>query len=136
MGNCIGERNRFCFWWYLLFECILINWTLAVLSHSVRPAAGIWLSFESNWAVFIGVAISGIFDLFVSFLLCFHCFLILKNRTTWEQLSWDHISYLSKWPKHLGSPFNLGGLRNLHHFCCKPLPKGYTMWVFPIKIPS
>lgn len=136
MGNCIGERNRFCFWWYLLFEFILINWTLTVLSRSVKPVSDIWASLEVNLPIFVGITISGLFDLFVSFLLGFHCFLILKNRTTWEQLSWDHISYLSKWPKHLGSPFNLGVLRNLHHFCCKPLPKGYTMWIFPIKIPS
>jgi palmitoyltransferase len=136
MGNCIGERNKFCFWWYLLFECLTINFTLALLAFCVSPAHGFFESLQKNWAVFIAISLAGIFDVFVSFLLGFHCFLILKNKTTWEQLSWNHISYLNKWPKHLGSPFSAGVFKNLHHFCCKPLPKGYTLWIFPSKVPS
>ena len=79
--------------------------------------------------------ISANFSLMVMFLLCFHTYLATVNKTTWEQLSWDKISYLAKWPKNFGSPFTKGILKNVHYFCCKPLPKGYTMWNYPVKMP-
>lgn len=136
MGNCIGERNRFCFWWYLLFESTILSWTLFILSNEIRQVHGFWSIFKSNWMIIVGLVIVVTFDILVTFLLIFHSYLITKNRTTWEQLSWSNISYLSKWPKHLGSPFTLGMWKNIHYICCKPLPKGYTLWIFPSKIPG
>ena len=136
MGNCIGERNKFSFWWYLLFQSIILNWSFYILAYGVRQVNGLVTVLKYNWLVIGGMAVVGTFGLLVSFLFLFHCFLIAKNRTTWEQLSWTNISYLKKWPKHLGSPFSLGFLRNVHYVCCKPLPKGYTLWIFPSKIPG
>jgi hypothetical protein len=82
------------------------------------------------------VPIAGFFSVMVSFLLGFHSYLAAANKTTWEQLSRDKISYMSKWPKHLGSPFTKGLVNNLKIYCCKPLPKGYTMWIYPSKLPN
>jgi hypothetical protein len=54
-----------------------------------------------------------IFQLFVVYLIFFHSYLAATNTTTWECLSWEKISYLKLWPKKLGSPFNIGFMKNL-----------------------
>jgi hypothetical protein len=135
MGNCVGERNRFNFWWYLLFEFIVICWTAGELmgKFESEEQAGEWI--KMNWMVLLAMSVCVPFGAMVGFLLVFHSYLAAANKTTWEQLSWEKISYLSKWPKKMGSPFSKGVLKNLVHYCCKPLPKGYTMWNFPTKVP-
>lgn len=136
MGNCIGERNRFYFWWYLVIESLVLDWSLYLLFGGLekREQIGPWI--ESNWMVVLGFVVNANFAVMVTFLLGFHSYLAMSNKTTWEQLSWDKIGYIVKWPRHLGSPFTRGVVKNLQFYCCKPLPKGYTMWIYPSKIPT
>lgn len=136
MGNCVGERNRFNFWWYLACETCMLNWTLVILCQSIESKDEFLSWIQSNLLLAIGIFITGFFSIMVSFLLVFHAYLAGSNKTTWEQLSWEKISYLSKWPKHLGSPFTKGLIKNIQHYCCKPLPKGYTIWIYPSKLPG
>lgn len=63
------------------------------------------------------------FMLFITYLLTFHTYLSLTNTTTWECLSWKKISYLSVWPRKLGSPFNIGVKNNLRLYFCYSLTK-------------
>ena len=136
MGNCIGERNRFNFWWYLLVECIMLNWTLYILACNIEDNNDALEWAQNNGLLVTCMVVVGFFSVMVTFLLIFHSYLIANNKTTWEQLSWDKISYLSKWPKKHGSPFTFGLVKNIHYYCCKPLPKAYTLWAFPNKIPN
>lgn len=136
MNNCVGERNRFNFWWYLFFECILLNWSFYISINSIQESSTFISWLKGNYLQLIALILEGFFGLMVSFLLFFHSYLILSNKTTWEHLSRDKISYLKEWPKKLGSPFSKGLLKNVQFFCCKPLPKDYTVWSLPSKIPT
>ena len=46
------------------------------------------------WFGYVALISAISFALFVLNLGVFHSYLILKNVTTWEQLSWNKISYL------------------------------------------
>jgi palmitoyltransferase len=73
-----------------------------------------------------------IFALFVLNLLLFHSYIISKNVTTWEQLSWKKISYLKDWDKRHGSPFDLGLLENVKLVFCNNLkPYDFYLWKMP-----
>ena len=58
------------------------------------------------------------FSLFIMNLIIFHSYLLIKNVTTWEFLSWSKVSYLRDWPKNFGSPFDLGWKANMKLFFC------------------
>ena len=51
------------------------------------------------------LVVSVFFSLMVGSLVVMHAYLIVKNLTTWEYLSWQRISYMKVWPKKYGSPF-------------------------------
>ena len=136
MGNCIGERNRFYFWWYLAAENTILDWSLILLFNGLVSGGSASEWAKTNWMVLIGFVIAAIFAAMVGFLFVFHSYLAAANKTTWEQLSRDKIGYMARWPKHLGSPFSKGVWKNLNYYCCKALPKGYTMWIYPSKIPN
>lgn len=130
LGICIGEKNRFYFWWYLFFECILL-WTSAVC---------VVLSFENvngwKWLKYNGLRLGilivlGFFILMVTCLFGYHSYLAIVNQTTWENVSWEKISYLKRIPKKQGSPFSKGILFNLWFYCWKKLPVNYTNWYIP-----
>lgn len=133
IGTCIGEKNRLYFWWYLFFECVLINWTLINCIQSIYYTSDFWFFIRCNAVLCIIISLSGLFGLLVTFLLILHTYLVMTNKTTWEFLSWGKISYLEKWPKTAGSPFNRGPIKNLHYFCCQSLSKNLTIWSFPLQ---
>jgi palmitoyltransferase len=83
------------------------------------------------------IVIIGIFTIFVLYLLLFHSFLALFNMTTWECLSWTKISYLKDWPRHLGSPFNIGIPTNLKlYFLYNLSQENYFVWKMPKRRPD
>lgn len=127
LGICIGERNRFYFWWYLLFECTLL-WTSAVtLVLSFEPRIGLaWLL--TNGIRLALVVVVAFFILMTSCLLGYHSYLALVNQTTWENVSWEKISYLKQRHKRNGSPFSRGICFNLWFYCWRKVPKSYTVW--------
>lgn len=85
--------------------------------------------------VFAGLFVVGLFGVMVYFLLVFHSYLAVSNKTTWEYLSWGRIPYLQIWPKQLGSPFSLGCRWNIYYFCFKSLVS-VTTWSMPSEIPD
>ena len=126
LGNCIGERNRKHFYSYLwLQEAQLIMVTMLA----------IWQMPSTFGNVAFIVAL--LFQLFVVYLILFHSYLAATNTTTWEFLSWEKISYLKLWPKHLGSPFNIGLAKNLRlYFCFDLSGDNYFVWRLPKRRPD
>lgn len=133
LSNCIGEKNRFYFWWYLLFENFLLTSTITLLCSSISLNSIFWSWALKNFLLILSILICISFEGLVIFLLLFHSYLAASNKTTWEVLSRKKISYLSSLPPN-SHPFNLGLLQNLHFYCIKSLPSGFTMW--SITLPS
>mmetsp|Transcript_33446 Transcript_33446/g.51354 ORF Transcript_33446/g.51354 Transcript_33446/m.51354 type:complete len:114 (-) Transcript_33446:413-754(-) len=78
-----------------------------------------------------------LFQFFVVYLIVFHTYLAASNTTTWECLSWDKISYLKLWPRKLGSPFNIGLIKNLKlYFCFSLSGDNYFVWRLPKRRPD
>ena len=74
------------------------------------------------------MTIISFFIFMVTCLLGYHTFLALVNQTTWENVSWDKISYLKQRSRKLGSPFSKGIFFNLWFYCIKKYPNSYTIW--------
>jgi hypothetical protein len=141
LGICIGERNRFYFYWYLVLQTTELWWSLVAVTCSFE-----WSSDLLRWAEFNAVRVVccvflAFFTLMVSCLLCFHSYLALSNRTTCkhyagEQVSWERITYLKSWPRNLHSPFSKGLPWNLYFYCCAPQTPEPTVWTMPNKLPD
>lgn len=93
---------------------------------------------ESNYVFgWVALVLDCFFQLFVVYLLVCHSYLAATNTTTWECLSWDKISYLQLWPRHLGSPFNIGFWKNLRlYFCFSLTGDNYFVWRLPKRRPD
>ena len=73
---------------------------------------------KQRWFGYLTIVLEAIFMLFVLNLIIFHSYILSRNITTWECLSWSKVSYLQNWPRKLGSPFDLGVCQNIRLFCC------------------
>ena len=83
------------------------------------------------------LSVEVVFLLFVLYLATFHWYLAWNNTTTWECLSWSKVSYLRDWPRKLGSPFNIGAVKNLKLYFFYNLKKdNYFVWKMPKKRPD
>ena len=105
IGNCVGERNRLWFFWFLQFQFFQLITGLSICSQVVimRHSVDLQLS-ESNQLLMLFLTMICIsFTLFVLPLVCFHKYLVFINLTSWENLSWMRI-----WPKRYGSLFSKG----------------------------
>mmetsp|Transcript_18318 Transcript_18318/g.1611 ORF Transcript_18318/g.1611 Transcript_18318/m.1611 type:complete len:88 (-) Transcript_18318:62-325(-) len=72
--------------------------------------------FDNIMILFIlGVIV--IFGFMVGILIVYHTFLIISNLTTWENVSWDKISYLKELDEEEGSPFSEGIWKNIKKYC-------------------
>jgi len=101
----------------------------------------VWEWVEGNGLLLGDVVIVGFFTVMVTCLLGFHTYLAANNLTTCifhvgEVASWTRISYLKQWPRAYGSPFSKGLGSNLLAYCCKRLPRPYTVWVMPKTLPA
>ena len=133
VGVCIGEKNRRIFWWYLLFQFLLLWLSLYILASSF------WAEKEKTWLLclkVLGCTLIGFFSVMVTCLLGFHSFLAMRNQTTWETASWGKISYLKDWPRKFHSPFTMGLSKNLYFYCCKITNENYTLWTVPTALPE
>lgn len=141
MGNCVGERSRATFWWYLVAQTTAVIWALYYIESSIQ-----WSGFDGNaWGVLEGFIWANgckcllfLFILLCSWLpmclLIYHSYLILTNQTTWEYNRSKRISYLSDLDEG-ERPFDHGPLANIRLLCCTPgllkwramgFPKGRT----------
>lgn len=133
LATCIGEKNRFYFWWYLLLENLLLTSTISYLSISLSKNSIFWTWAFENFLSILSILICSLFECLVLFLLIFHTYLASTNKTTWEVLSKSKISYFSSLPPNY-NPFTMGLFPNLYFYCCKSLPSGHTIW--SISLPS
>jgi palmitoyltransferase len=133
LGNCIGERNRKYFYAYLWAQLLQLLAALMISCYT-------YIHGETKQAVTSGIvtmSVESLFLLFVVYLTCFHTYLAFVNTTTWECLSWQKVSYLRDWPRHLGSPFNLGWRANLKlYFCYNLGDDNYFVWKMPKRRPD
>ena len=111
VGNCVGERNKKYFFTYICFP-------LALLIMMVGLAIRLIITDIQKVFGYISAIVGSLFILFVLNLIIFHSYILTRNMTTWECLSWAKISYLQHWPRRLGSPFDLGCRTNWSLFCC------------------
>ncbi|CAG9332133.1 unnamed protein product [Blepharisma stoltei] len=131
LGVCVGEKNRFYFYWYLVVQCIQLWWANIwnILSFESSSSVIYWL--VENWLRLLLMIVLLFFTLMVTCLLGFHSYLALHNVTTWEIMSWSKISYLKNWPEGSQSPFSKGFVGNLYQYCCEKLPESYRVWEIP-----
>lgn len=127
IGVCIGEKNRFYFWWYLFFECVLLWVSAGLVVKSISDEEG-WQWIIDNWAKLPIMIILSFFIIMVTCLLGYHTYLAMANQTTWENVSWEKISYMKMFSRKFGSPFSKGLFSNIYYYCCKKYPDAYTIW--------
>ncbi|CAH8516474.1 unnamed protein product [Schistosoma haematobium] len=124
VGNCIGERNHSAFVVFLFCQTISIWWCLYYCWYSLVEASkwNIWFKNNSMFLFFIIMLI--ICGVPVTVILGFHIYLALVNKTTWETVAHDRITYLQSL-KSDENPFNQGFLWNCYAFCCSRHPYGW-----------
>jgi len=130
LGTCIGEKNKAWFYFYLWAQ-------LALLIQIEYLAVRMIIEERYLWVGYLMAILAGLFIVFVLNLIGFHSYLIATNITTWEQLTWDKITYLNNWKRSFGSPFDLGLRENLklvfkHNLAANDM----YVWKMPYKYPE
>ena len=143
IGNCVGERNKARFYWYLIMQfiqmCTAFSLGIKYLVENVEEHRREF-SKLTILEFYIGVACFFIlcFMAFVFTLIIFHTILAGKNLTSWEYISWMRITYLKVWPRKYGSPFSEGStMANFRQFFCYPFANSLRIhpWQMPKKLP-
>ncbi|CAD8175587.1 unnamed protein product [Paramecium pentaurelia] len=125
-GNCIGERNRCVYYWFLVFQIQEIYYAfISTLQNLEFDNYNHLLKFFSIY--FFTIII--FFGVLVTRLLCFQTFLSFQNLTTWEFYSWNKISYLQELKRKNGSPFSYGWINNIQIYCRFKIPQ-LTIWEY------
>ncbi|CAE7727713.1 app [Symbiodinium sp. KB8] len=119
VGTCVGEGNRVYFYWFLIAQWLelavfLFEASLDLAQDGFLPP--VWLGRAP--LLVIGMVVMGFLIMMVTCLVCFHSYLAMANMTTWENMSWHHISYLRGLDPDSGSPFSLSMRENLAVYCC------------------
>jgi len=138
IGNCVGERNHFYFYWFLIFQIIQL---LLGLTYGGESLVQDERELEKYQKGFLGIVLLTAlgFFFFVASLFCFHSYLITRNLTSWEFYSWMKISYTKVWPRKYGSPFSRGNsAKNCCQFFRLSLRKQRDIhqWTMPTKLPK
>jgi hypothetical protein len=107
IGNCVGENNRSMFLMYLCLETGALAWFTTNAFMKIAKHAGInQKEIAAFTALVFAITLMSIFLLMTSMLTCYHFFLAAANLTTWEQSSWQKITYLKDLQPARGSPFS------------------------------
>jgi len=116
IGTCIGERNHFRFWLFLLGNTVMLCYGLAVVHsgfHDTKAEVGAWLEMNGH-ALAIAILLWILLFTFGG-LFCFHCFLAMGSLTSYEFMRTEKISYLEG-TRDFDLPFSRGLCTNLKHF--------------------
>ncbi|TNN12644.1 putative palmitoyltransferase ZDHHC12 [Schistosoma japonicum] len=124
VSNCIGERNHSVFVVFLFCQTVSIWWCLYYCWYSLVGTSRWDVWFQSNGLFLFFIMILIICGIPVTVILGFHIYLALVNKTTWETVAHDHITYLQSLKSH-ENPFNQGFLWNCYAFCCSRHPYGW-----------
>lgn len=144
IGNCVGERNKARFYWYLFVQFIQMVTAISLgMKYLVENVEEHRREFSKLTVLefYIGVAcfFTLVLTAFVLGLIVFHTLLAGKNLTSWEYISWMRITYLKVWPRKFGSPFCEGDtIANYRQFFCYPFAKSLKIypWQMPKKLPK
>ena len=83
----MGERNKKYFYTYIWFQLALLSvmlyLSIRLITKDINQVFG-----------YISAFTASLFILFVLNLIVFHTYIMTKNMTTWECLSWAKISYM------------------------------------------
>ena len=141
--NCIGEKNKKYFIYYLLFTVFLLFHSILLLFDSfcienilindnnidnnnkicdIFAVLKDFLLVKQNLIVYIILLILSLALVFVFTLLKFQLNLIINNQTTWENYCWHKIPYIKDTTKSNKSPFNISLMKNIKYvFCYKKI---------------
>eukprot|EP00403_Amphidinium_massartii_P022843 CAMPEP_0178389216 /NCGR_PEP_ID=MMETSP0689_2-20121128/9997_1 /TAXON_ID=160604 /ORGANISM="Amphidinium massartii, Strain CS-259" /LENGTH=426 /DNA_ID=CAMNT_0020009649 /DNA_START=167 /DNA_END=1444 /DNA_ORIENTATION=- len=125
IGTCVGEGNRHFFFWFLVAQFLelgmfMLQGVWQMSRYGARPTS--WVG--QTPLLFLGLFTMALLMLMVGCLLCFHVYLSSLNITTWENISWHNISYLSG-IREDASPFSKSLCTNVAMYCCHPwCPRG------------
>lgn len=123
IDNCIGEKNKLMFFWFIFFQCLECILTCALLITSIQQESD-WSEFwKLNYKYIITAFFPFLLGILLAFLWSYHLYLACKGLTTFELLKWKDIHYLGT---NKESPFNRGVLKNLIYYC-KPC-KNISLW--------
>ena len=116
LGICVGLKNHFFFVLYLFFDSI----TFFIFIRESYPVTKLnddsfirWFFTSFLCAIICAIGVFGFLQ--TIFLLPFHIFLALMNKTTWESLKASKTPYLKEWYSSIG-PFSRGILLNIKEF--------------------
>lgn len=123
VGTCIGEGNRCHFFWFLAAQSLELfvfgcEGVRALMDKGLNLP--LWINMMPT--LLFGLVLMILLFFMVTCLLAFHSYLALANLTTWENISWHHISYLRSLHPEDGSPFSQSLSSNLMAYCC-PAPR-------------
>lgn len=127
VGNCIGERNKFLFYLFLITQLIIVL-VLGFLNvaYQIYNFKGL---LDLNWGMVLMLIIEMYFLVLLAYLVVLHTFLAMNNLTTWELECWNKITYLQNRPKSEGSPFSMGLYMNWKFFCALRIcSRTFTEW--------
>lgn len=114
-------------WLQLIFLLQLGYLALRIILKAGQKDGGKYV-----WFGYLALISAIVFSIFVLNLVLFHTYLIIKNTTTWEHLSWNKISYLHDWKREFGSPFDLGIKENIKLVFWNDLQKDdFFLWKMP-----
>jgi palmitoyltransferase len=123
IGNCIGEKNKLLFFWYLLFQAAEC-WVACWLCYEDMEKIDDWDKWCKANIVFVIVAfVPFLLGVLITCLWVYHLILGFKNWTTYEVLRWNDVYYLKGLNR---SPFDLGPFKNFAYYC-RPYKKT-TLW--------
>lgn len=121
IGTCVGEGNHLFFFFFLLAQSIeLMVFSLEGFLELLEDGFDIAKWIRNTPLLVLGLLVMAMLLVMTTCLLVFHTYLALFNVTTWEHISWHHVSYLRSVPPEDGSPFSVSLLSNLALFCCPP----------------
>ncbi|OHT01229.1 DHHC zinc finger domain containing protein [Tritrichomonas foetus] len=116
LGVCVGMENHFFFIVFLLFDSIVF-FKFMIESFPVTQKSDTdfieWIFTSFLCAIVCAVGAFGFIQ--TSILFPFHVFLAITNKTTWESLKSDTITYMKGWYSSL-SPFSRGMKMNIYEF--------------------
>ncbi|OMJ70560.1 hypothetical protein SteCoe_31438 [Stentor coeruleus] len=123
IGNCVGEKNKLVFFWYLFFQTIEC-WVAFYLCYTNTKDYEDWDAWcQENFQYILVAFLPFLLGILLSCLWLYHIILACKNWTTYEVLRWKDVYYLGAVEI---SPFDMGLIKNCFYYC-RPYKK-ITMW--------
>lgn len=115
VGTCVGQRNHFVFWCYLLVQSFMMGWAFVMEMDGFISTDSISSWFYANGLILVVTLVMFILFWLPFGLWLFHTFLIITNQTTWEVTKRRKITYLQEVPED-EFPFDIGCFGNIKEF--------------------